>query len=87
MHWGNQLEAPIFLLEQFVYCGFHKILPFLTTTGQTDTFHFLLNIQSDNMYFKWSPRFMDHLCGLVVEFLATDTEVSGSIPGATRFSE
>jgi hypothetical protein len=28
----------------------------------------------------------DRLCGLVVEFLATDTEVSGSIPGASRFS-
>ena len=31
-------------------------------------------------------NFGDRLCGLVV-FLATDTEVSGSIPGATRFSE
>ena len=29
----------------------------------------------------------DRLCGLVSEFLATDTEVSGSIPGDTRFSE
>jgi hypothetical protein len=27
------------------------------------------------------------LCGLVVEFLATDPEVPGSIAGATRFSE
>jgi len=30
---------------------------------------------------------IDRLCGLVVKFLATDTEVPGSIPGATRFSE
>ena len=30
---------------------------------------------------------IDRLCGLVVRVLATDTEVSGSIPGATRFSE
>jgi len=29
----------------------------------------------------------DRLCGLGSEFLATDTEVPGSIPGATRFSE
>jgi hypothetical protein len=28
----------------------------------------------------------DRLCGLVSQFLATDPEVSGSIPGATRFS-
>jgi hypothetical protein len=27
------------------------------------------------------------LCGLLLKFLAVDTEVSGSIPGATRFSE
>ena len=32
-------------------------------------------------------RISDRLCGLVSEFLATDTEVPGSIPGATRFSE
>jgi hypothetical protein len=30
---------------------------------------------------------IDHLCGLWSGFLATDTEVPGSIPGATRFSE
>jgi hypothetical protein len=30
---------------------------------------------------------MDSLYGLVVEFLATDPEVPGFIPGATRFSE
>jgi hypothetical protein len=53
---GNQLEAPVFLLEQFVYFGIHKIPSFLITTRQTNTFHFLLNIQSDNMYFKWSVR-------------------------------
>jgi hypothetical protein len=30
----------------------------------------------------------DHLCGLVAtELLATDPEVPGTIPGATRFSE
>jgi len=29
----------------------------------------------------------DRLCGLWSEFLATDTEVPGSIPGATRFTE
>jgi hypothetical protein len=29
----------------------------------------------------------DRRCGLVVESLATDLEVPGSIPGATRFSE
>jgi hypothetical protein len=29
----------------------------------------------------------DRLCGLVTEFLATDPEVPGSIPGPTRFSE
>jgi len=29
----------------------------------------------------------DRLCGLVVRVSATDTEVPGSIPGATRFSE
>ena len=29
----------------------------------------------------------DRLCGLLVKFLAADTEVSGSIPGTTRFSE
>jgi hypothetical protein len=29
----------------------------------------------------------DRRCGLVSEFLATDPEVPGSIPGATRFSE
>jgi hypothetical protein len=30
----------------------------------------------------------DRLCGLVIrEFLPTDPEVPGSIPGATRFSE
>jgi hypothetical protein len=29
----------------------------------------------------------DRLCGLVSEFLATDPEVPGSIPGPTRFSE
>jgi hypothetical protein len=27
------------------------------------------------------------ICGLVVEFQATDSEVLGSIPGTTRFSE
>jgi hypothetical protein len=30
---------------------------------------------------------MDRLCGLWSEFMATDPEVPGSIPGATRFSE
>jgi hypothetical protein len=29
----------------------------------------------------------NRLCGLVAEFLATDPEVPGLIPGATRFSE
>jgi hypothetical protein len=29
----------------------------------------------------------NRLCGLVVQFLATDPEVPGSIPGPTRFSE
>jgi hypothetical protein len=29
----------------------------------------------------------DRLCGLVVEFLAIDPDVPGSISGATRFSE
>jgi hypothetical protein len=29
----------------------------------------------------------DSLCSLWSEFLATDPEVPGSIPGATRFSE
>jgi hypothetical protein len=29
----------------------------------------------------------DRLCGLVSEFLSTDREVPGSIPGASRFSE
>jgi len=58
MYSGNQSGAPTFLLEQFVYCGVHKIPPFFNTTGQTNTFHFLLNIRSDNMYFKWSLRFI-----------------------------
>jgi hypothetical protein len=30
---------------------------------------------------------LDRLCGRWSEFLATDAEVPGSIPGATRFSE
>jgi hypothetical protein len=30
---------------------------------------------------------IDCFCGLLVEFLATDLEVLGSIHGATRFSE
>jgi hypothetical protein len=30
---------------------------------------------------------MERLCGLVVEFLATDPEVPGSIHGVARFSE
>jgi hypothetical protein len=30
---------------------------------------------------------IDRLCGLWSEFLATDLEVQGSIPGTTRFSE
>jgi hypothetical protein len=29
----------------------------------------------------------DCLCGLMVEFLATGSEVPGSIPGVTRFAE
>jgi len=58
MYSGKQLEAPKFLLERFVYCDVHKIAPFLTTAGQTNKFHFLLNIQSDNMYFKWSLPFI-----------------------------
>jgi hypothetical protein len=29
----------------------------------------------------------DHLCGLMVKVWATDTEVLGSIPGDTIFSE
>jgi hypothetical protein len=37
------------------------------------------------MYVMWKK--VDRLCGLVLEFLATDPEVPGSIPGATRFSE
>jgi hypothetical protein len=30
---------------------------------------------------------IDRLRGLVVKFLATDSEIPDSIPGATRFSE
>ena len=37
--------------------------------------------------FGYNSRLKDRLCGLVVRVSATDTEVSGSIPGATRFSE
>ena len=37
------------------------------------------------LYMLWFIH--DRLCGLWSEFLATDTEVSGSIPSATRFSE
>jgi hypothetical protein len=36
------------------------------------------------------PTFNNHgtpLCGLLSEFLATDPEVLGSIPGVTRFSK
>jgi hypothetical protein len=32
-------------------------------------------------------RCLYRLCALLSEFLATDPEVSGSIPGATRFSQ
>jgi hypothetical protein len=44
MYSGNQLEAPELLMEQFVYCDVHKIPPFLTTTRQTNTFHFLAQL-------------------------------------------
>jgi len=38
----------------------------------------------------WCPVVLEHFCVwcvLVFYVLATDTEVPGSIPGATRFSE
>jgi hypothetical protein len=37
--------------------------------------------------YRNSNHSKDRLCGQVSEFLATDTEVPGSFPGATRFSE
>jgi hypothetical protein len=44
------------------------------------------NNQQDALYkLIYYSRSADRLCGLV--FLATDTEVPGSIPGTTRFSE
>jgi hypothetical protein len=36
---------------------------------------------------SWYTLAADHLCGLVVYFLATDPEVSGSVPDATRLYE
>jgi hypothetical protein len=37
--------------------------------------------------FVYVYMLVDRLCGLVARVLATDPEVPGSIPGATRFSD
>jgi hypothetical protein len=38
-----------------------------------------------NLYICTVISLLVRLCGLVAEFLATDPEVSGSIPGTTTF--
>jgi hypothetical protein len=45
------------------------------------------NMRRESRIYKLIERIWDRLCGLVVEFLATDPQDPGSILGATRFSE
>jgi hypothetical protein len=51
------------------------------------TFRFGISRRFESYDFEICYVALDRLCGLVSEFLATDTEVPGSIHGATRFSE
>ena len=58
----------------------------------TGVYKFVSGILTQVFTSHWNFQFMSEILptASVVywsEFLATDTEVSGSIPGATRFSE
>jgi len=73
---------------------------FISIHVQFIFFYFVLWPTNAQLFHKLSHSYMfrhysviirvlvinDRLCGLWSEFLATDTEVPGSIPGATRFS-
>jgi hypothetical protein len=48
----------------------------------------ILQISTNQMlFFTFAIFNYDHLCGLMVEFLATDPEVPGSIPGHYKGKE